>query len=188
MKIRSLLALGRSNLCWYKILCIFASWLLSVVNSALGRLFRWSFYQQAHIPHHRTADLNDLKGQQWIHIPMHCRIRMLAPGSNETHRRGLASKVQPKKWEEGVVHLHTSLLIAVGKKAWKGRKEHASNSRPGTISVLLLMKTGLLKMKGERPQYSLLKPQGTKFALKKRRQGLNLIILPGKQHKGLLTI
>lgn len=47
---------------------------------------------------------------------------MLAPGSNEAHRRGLASKVQQEKGEEGTVHLYTSLLIAVGKKK-KHRKE-----------------------------------------------------------------
>lgn len=41
---------------------------------------------------------------------------MLAPGLNETRKRGLASKVQPEKGEEGAVHLYTSLLIALGEK------------------------------------------------------------------------
>lgn len=54
---------------------------------------------------------------------MHCRVGMLAPGLNETRKRGLASKVQPEKGEEGAVHLYTSLLIALGKKKNIERKE-----------------------------------------------------------------
>lgn len=81
----------------------------------------------------------------------------LSPGSRlrDHLRRGLASKEKSKEGgQKRSSSSHPSLNCCGEKNPQKLRKEHASTTKPGKISVLLLkrmMKPGLLKMKGERP-------------------------------------